>query len=214
MGHNASVIHSPAGRIPGLALALLLAGPAAFAQDAPPAGTSGSLGRFIGGALVGLGGHELGHLVFDVVFDADPGIEKVTFKGLPFFAITHRGNVTPRQEYVIASAGFWMQHATSEWVLSAEPDLRQTSGSFRKGLLAFNVGASIVYATAAFARAGPAERDTRSMAQSLGIDERWVGAMILAPAVLDVIRYFKPGADWAAWSSRGVKIGLVLLVLK
>ena len=38
--------------------------------------------------------------------------------------------------------------------------------------------------------------------------------MVLAPAVLDAIRYVNPGADWAAWSSRGVKIGLVLLVLK
>jgi hypothetical protein len=214
VGHNAFVTRPRANRLSVLALALALSGPAAAAQDAPPAGTSASLGRFVGGALAGLGAHELGHLLFDVVFDADPGIEKVTFKGLPFFAITHRADVTPRQEYVISSAGFWVQHATSEWILSAEPALRHTAGSFRKGVLAFNVGASAVYATAAFARAGPAERDTRSMAASLGIDERWVGAMILVPAVLDVVRYFKPDARWAAWSSRGAKIGLVLLVLK
>jgi len=192
----------------------MLSGPAALAQEAPPDGTGESLGRFLGGALAGLGAHEMGHLLFDVVFDADPGIEKVSFKGLPFFAITHRGDVTPRQEYVISSAGFWMQHATSEWILSADPDLRHTAGSFRKGVLAFNVGASAVYAAAAFARTGPAERDTRSMAASLGIDERWVAVMILVPAVLDAVRYFRPDARWVAWSSRGVKIGLVLLVLK
>jgi len=195
-------------------LALALSAPSALAQEPPPASNGVSLGPFVGGALVGFGAHEMGHLLFDVVFDADPGIEKVSFKGLPFFAITHRGDVTPRQEYVISSAGFWMQHATSEWILSTEPDLRHTAGSFRKGVLAFNVGASAVYAAAAFARAGPAERDTRSMAGSLGIDERWVGVMILVPAVLDAVRYIKPDARWAAWSSRGVKIGLVLLVLK
>ena len=214
MRHNTLVIRTPPGRLAAGALAILMSGSAALAQDAPAAGSGESVGRLLGGALVGLGAHELGHLVFDVVFDADPGIEKVTFKGLPFFAITHRGDVTPRQEYVISSAGFWAQHATSEWILSADPDLRHTTGSFRKGVLAFNVGASAVYATAAFARAGPAERDTRAMATSLGIDERWVGALILVPAVLDAVRYFKPDARWAAWSSRGWKIGLVLLALK
>jgi hypothetical protein len=209
-----AVTGRPAGRLAALVLALSLPGQAALAQEAPRDGTGESLGRVLGGALAGLGAHEMGHLLFDVVFDADPGIEKITFKGLPFFAITHRPDVTPRQEYVISSAGFWMQHATSEWMLSAEPDLRHTSASFRKGVLAFNVGASAVYAAAAFARAGPAERDTRSMAASLGIDERWVGVMILVPAVLDVVRYFRPDARWAAWSSRGAKIGMVLLVLK
>jgi len=208
------VTRRSAGRLAAATLALSLSGATAFAQEAAPDATGVRVGRFLGGALVGFGAHEMGHLLFDVVFDADPGIEKVSFKGLPFFAITHRGDVTPRQEYVISSAGFWVQHATSEWILSAEPDLRHTSGSFRKGVLAFNVGASAVYAAAAFARAGPAERDTRAMAASLGIDERWVGAMILVPAVLDVVRYFKPDARWAAWSSRGAKIGLVLLVLK
>jgi len=209
-----SVTRSLAGWLVAIILFPPLSSTAAFAQDAPPAGTGVSLGRFLGGALAGLGAHEMGHLLFDVVFDAEPGIEKVTFKGLPFFAITHRADMSPRREYVISSAGFWMQHATSEWILSAEPGLRHTSGSFRKGVLAFNVGASAVYAAAAFARGGPAERDTRAMAASLGIDERWVGAMILVPAVLDVVRYFKPDARWAAWSSRGAKIGLVLLVLK
>jgi hypothetical protein len=84
----------------------------------------------------------------------------------------------------------------------------------RKGLLAFNVVSSAAYAGAAFARTGPAERDTRGMAQSAGVDERWIGAMVLAPAVLDAWRYFEPEARWAAWASRAVKIGMVLLVLR
>jgi len=196
-------------------LVLLLAAAPVFPQDADqrPAGDE-SLGRFFAGAAIGLGAHELGHLFLDVVFDADPGIKRVSFKGIPFFAITHRADVPPRQEFAISSAGFWVQHATNEWILSTEPRLRDQAAPLRKGMLTFNVAASIVYAGAAFARAGPDERDTRSMALSRGMNERWMGVLILAPAILDAVRYFDPDARWAAWSSRGVKIGLALLVLK
>jgi hypothetical protein len=37
--------------------------------------------------------------------------------------------------------------------------------------------------------------------------------MVLAPAILDVYRYFNPNARWAAWTSRGVKVGSVALVM-
>ena len=76
--------------------------------------------------------------------------------------------------------------------------------------IAYSVGYGIV----AFAKAGPSERDTRGMAASIGIDERVVGALIITPAVLDAYRYFNPGSRWAAWTSRGAKIGSVLLVLR
>jgi hypothetical protein len=83
-----------------------------------------------------------------------------------------------------------------------------------KGMLAFNVAASAAYAGAAFARTGPAERDTRGIAASARIDERWVGALILAPAVLDAVRYFDPDSTWAVWTSRATKVGLLLLALR
>ena len=70
------------------------------------------------------------------------------------------------------------------------------------------------YAFVAFARAGPFERDTRGMADSIGVDERAIGAVVLAPAVFDAIRYFKPEARWAMWASRAAKVGSVLLVIK
>ncbi len=38
--------------------------------------------------------------------------------------------------------------------------------------------------------------------------------MILAPAVLDAWRYFRPEAKWAVWASRAAKVGMVLLVVK
>jgi hypothetical protein len=173
-----------------------------------------AVGAFLGGAAIGLGAHEGGHLFFDLLFDADPGIKKVEFHGIPFFAITHRADVSRRQELAIASAGFWVQHAGSEWLLTKRPQLRRERAPFEKGLLAFNVLASVAYAGAAFAEAGPAERDTRGMAVSARISEPWIGAMILAPAVLDGWRYFNPEARWPVWASRAAKVGVVLLLLR
>jgi hypothetical protein len=167
---------------------------------------------FLAGGALALGMHEAGHLIADEAFNAYPGITSVQFGPLPFFAITHRV-VSPAQEYTIASAGFWVQHATSEWLLTRRPDLRRERAPLAKGVLAFNVLASVAYSGAALAHAGPAERDTRAMALSLGIDERWVGGMLLAPALLDTWRYGHPQSRWAAWMSRAAKAAMVLLVI-
>lgn len=156
----------------------------------------------------------MGHLAFDLLFDADPGVKRVDFHGIPFFAITHRQDLPPKQELAIASAGFWIQHAGSEWILTARPDVRRHRAPVAKGILAFNIATSVAYAGAAFARTGPAERDTRGIAAASRLDERWVGAMVLGPAVLDAWRYFHPESTWAAWLSRGVKAGMLLLVLR
>jgi hypothetical protein len=170
--------------------------------------------RFLAGGLVGLAVHESGHLATDYLFDAHPGVKRVTFGPIPFFAITHRGDLSPRREFVVASAGFWMQHLGSEVLLTRHPNLRSDGGAFGKGLLAFNVLTSVAYAGGAMAHAGPAERDTRSMAVFLGVDEGVVGAMLLAPALLDAARYFKPRNRWLVWSSRAAKVGMVLLVVR
>jgi hypothetical protein len=198
------------------------AGSAAQAQpssaDAPAQTATESkaetIAKFIGGGAIGLATHEAGHLLFDAIFDADPGIRKVDFHGIPFFAITHESGLPRHQEFVISSAGFWVQHAENEWLLSRRPRFRQEHAPVAKGVFTFNVVASVAYAGAAFARTGPVERDTRGMADSSRIDERWIGAMILAPALLDAWRYYHPDARWAAWASRGVKVGLVVLVVR
>ena len=62
-------------------------------------------------------------------------------------------------------------------------------------------------------RAGPAERDTRGMSM-IGIDERAIGAIVIAPAVVDAYRYVRPDSRWAPWTSRALKVGSALLVLK
>jgi hypothetical protein len=172
------------------------------------------LSSFLAGAAVGLVAHEGGHLLFDVIFDADPGVKRVEFHGIPFFAISHDEGLSPRKEFVISSAGFWVQHATNEWLLTKRPHLRSERAPFAKGMFAFNVGASAAYSVAAFAQTGPVERDTYGMAVSARIDEPWIGALILAPAVLDTWRYLDPDARWPVWLSRAFKVGAVLLVLR
>jgi len=184
--------------------------PATNSEKSATARTAG----FLAGGLAGLAAHESGHLLFDAVFDANPRIKGVSFHGIPFFALTHDSGLTPRKEFVIDSAGFWVQEATNEIILTKRPNLRHESAPFTKGVVAFNVFASFAYAGAAFARTGPVERDTRGMAESLGWKEPYVGLLILAPAVLDAVRYFHPDARWAVWGSRATKAFSVGLVLK
>lgn len=198
---------------------------AGAAQEAHPDGASDekpSTSRaattlaFLGGAATAFGAHEAAHLLFDTLFGAQPGVKRVDYGGIPFFAITHHP-VSRREEFVISSAGFWTQNAIDEWLLTSRPALRDERAPFAKGMLAFNVIASGAYAIAAFTGTGPPERDTRGMAVSLGphgVDERWIGALVLAPAALDAYRYYAPHARWAVWTSRAVKVGMVLLVLR
>ena len=201
--------------MPLLAISLAILPVAAAAQVAPtstaprhsisPADTV----KFLAGNALALALHEGGHLLMDGIFDAEPRLKRVTFGPFPFFAIAHR-DLPPKQEFVVSSAGFWVQHATSEWLLTARPGV----APLLKGLLAFNVLASIGYGGVAMAKAGPPERDTRGMAASARIDERAIGILVLAPAILDAYRYVRPAARWAAWTSRATKAGMVLLVLR
>jgi hypothetical protein len=203
--------------------AIFLAAELAVAQELVPQPTTvpahsehraASAGLFLAGAGVALAAHESGHLLFDGVFDAHPGIKKVSFHGLPFFAITHEQGLSPRREFIIDSAGFWVQEATNELILTRRPGLRREHAPFLKGVFAFNVLASVGYAGAAFARTGPVERDTRGMADALRWKEPAIGALILVPAILDAFRYCHPDARWAAWGSRAAKVGGVALILR
>jgi hypothetical protein len=92
--------------------------------------------------------------------------------------------------------------------------LRHKESPLRKGVLTFHVVTSLIYAGAAFGKTGRWSGDTRGMAEALHINERWIGALVLAPALLDTYRYFHSGRALGAWSSRGVKMGAVALVLK
>ena len=183
--------------------------------DRPPAPTSSSTLRrhatFLLGAAAGLAVHETGHATFAAVLGANPRFGRTSGSAFSFFAI-HHDPVSRGKEYVISSAGFWFQHAVSEAILTTHPQLRDEDRPFMKGIVIFHLGTSAIYSVAAFARIGPDQRDTRGMAVSLGVPEPWIGALILAPAVLDTVRYMRPQARWARWTSRGAKVAAVLLV--
>ena len=199
-----------------LTSATAAAQPAATPADAPAATSehpATSALKFVGGGAFGLAAHEGGHLLFNGIFGANSGLKKVSFHGIPFFAITH-DQVSRRREFIIDSAGFWVQEATNELILSRRPNLRREQAPFLKGIVAFNVLASVSYAGAAFARTGPVERDTRGMADALRWKEPYVGLLILVPAILDAVRYFDPEAKWAVWGSRASKIAGVVVILR
>jgi hypothetical protein len=192
-----------------LVLLLLCVAATPSSAAAEPSGT----GSFLAGAAIGLVMHEAGHLVLDLSLGASPGLRGVRFGPIPFFAITH-DPVSPAREFAISSAGFWMQHVSSEIILTRHPRLRSERGPLLKGIIAFNVLASVAYASAAFAQTGPDERDTRGMAVSASVGEPWVGGMVLAPAVLDAMRYYHPEITWVRWASRAAKAAGVLIILK
>lgn len=177
------------------------------------AAAQNGLGAFLAGAAVGFAAHESGHLILDAAVGASVDFKKVSAGPIPFFAITHQP-VTPAREFAISSAGFWVQHATNEVILSRRPHLRSEHAPFTKGVVAFNALTSVGYAVAAFAQAGPAERDTRGIAASARIEEPWIGATILAPALLDGARYYRPDVVWLKWASRAAKVGGALLIFR
>ncbi len=191
-------------------LVLLIASPASAQQES----AASKFGRVLLGGAAGLAIHESGHLVANWAFDEKVIVKKVVYKGIPFFALSHAPDLSPRREYVVSSAGFWAQYLYSEQILTHHPNLKDEQSPLRKGMLTFHVATSLVYAGAAFGTTGPTERDTRGMASSRRVRERWIGVMVLAPALLDAYRYFNPDARWAAWASRSAKMGGVLLVLK
>jgi hypothetical protein len=202
-----------------VAAAAILLSPAIVAAQEPeaaPAADDSNAARILtslGGAAVGLLTHEAGHFALDVTFDAEPRFRRVEFANIPFFAITHRAGLSPRREYAITAAGFWVQNALAEWVLTHDPGIRRQRAPFAKGLLAWSAASSAVYTVAAFGRIGPPERDTRGMAEALGVSERWIGALVLAPAACDAWRYLNPDARWARWLSRASKAAMIVIVL-
>jgi len=44
--------------------------------------------------------------------------------------------------------------------------------------------------------------------------EPWVGVTVLAPAVLDAARYYRPNSRVLRWTSRAAKVGGALLIFK
>jgi hypothetical protein len=195
---------------------LLLMPTASAAQDTPPEpGKVRTTLTWLAGGLTGLAIHESGHVVTAAALGAHPGLRSIKAGVVPFFAVTH-DPVNRRREYAISAAGLWTQGASVEWMLYARPNLKNEHAPLLKGMFAFHLVTSAIYGAAGFAGVGPPERDTRGMALSIGRDgvpEGAIGALVLAPAALDIYRYWHPESRWATWASRGLKIAIVGLVI-
>jgi hypothetical protein len=195
--------------------------------DGAPAWTWGDAARLGAGALTGLAAHEAGHVVANLALGNVPAVEGFLALGfIPFFAVrpyitcgetacTKRDGSTfgagRRGKFAIVAAGFNVQHLGDEILLWSWPELRYGSGPYRKGLLAFNTITSVVYAVGSWAGLEDPRGDIANAAQISGISHRVLALFVLAPALLDGVRYFYPGARWApfaAATSKATFIGL------
>jgi len=168
-------------------------------------------GKFFSGAFVALLGHESGHLIANSAVGSSVHLKSVNYGPVPFFTIEPNQRLSRREHGITAAAGFNAQNLVNEYVLLKRPNLRREDDAFLKGMVTFNFWLSVGYAATAFAGTGPAERDTKGMADALGWNEKWVGAMILVPTALDTYRYKHPEAKWAktaSWVSKLLMIGI------
>lgn len=170
---------------------------------------AGNPTRFFEGALAAFVGHESGHFIANYSVGSDPYLRGVHYGPIPFFTIEPGRYLDRHEHYITASAGFNAQNLIDEWLLTSHPNLSKEDDPFLKGIASFNFWLSVGYAATAFAGAGPDERDTKGMADALGWNEKWVGAMILVPAALDTYRYKHPDSKWAVTASRLSKLFII-----
>lgn len=178
-------------------------------------------GWFLAGGTAGFILHEGTHALVAESFGFDARLES-RGKPIPFVVVRYdlvskkdeNGHVRytddegkpvsngAQKQYAIASAGINSQNITSEIILTLHPNLRQERRPFLKGVLAFDILTSTGYALVG--RKDP-DGDLRGMAESLGVNDKWMGALVFLPAAIDTYRYFYPESRWAPWVSRGSK---------
>jgi hypothetical protein len=201
--------------------------PAAASPAAPVTTRIGAVdaGMFLGGALTAFVAHESGHVLMNYALGNSPRWVGVTgFGFVPFFAISpnlscnvhgcrkadgRRFDSGLRGLYLISTAGFLVQHVGSEAILDVDPGLRDRHAPFRKGILAFNVWLSVGYAMASMLAIEDSHGDAGGAARAAGVSPYIFSPLLLLPAALDAYRYYYPEAAWAAWLSRGSKVGMV-----
>jgi hypothetical protein len=219
----------------GALLVLAMFVGSARAEDAPQRKAPSSVSRTLGlgtlGFVTGFLAHEAGHVVTNLMLGNVPEFEGFLVWGfLPFFAIAPQidcvGGVCtkrsgepfeagPRGKYAIVSAGYNVQHVTDEILLSRRPNLRYQDAPFHKGLLAFNIFLSGMYAVGSLTGIQDPHGDLAGMTRASGFHHVALSLLLLTPAGLDTYRYFVPDSRWAPWVSRGAKatfIGLTLAI--
>lgn len=213
-----------------LMASLLALAPASHAScDAPPPTpvTATTVALFVAGGVGAFVAHESGHLLANALLHNRPRFVPMWgFGFLPFFAISpelacsSQGCIKAdgtrfgpglRGKYLIVTAGFEMQHLTSELLLTQAPQLRRLRAPWRKGWLAFNIGLSVAYALTSVLHIEDSHGDAGGAAYASGYPRPVVAAWLIAPAALDLYRYLNGDSTWAPWMSRGVKAGFFSL---
>jgi hypothetical protein len=157
------------------------------------------------GAASAFVGHEMGHMMMDAFQGKSVKFVRVSLGPIPFFAIQPCCNLTHAQEYQIASAGFVVGDVSSELILQIAPRIRSRRHAFLKGALMFDILLAAGYAITGFAGIGPAQSDVNTMARGAQVPQWEIGALLIAPAALDMYRYFVPRSIWAPWTSISAK---------
>ena len=194
------------------------------AACAPHRGWATQLGWFTAGAAGAFVAHELGHVAANLLAGNVPRLVGLRgTAGVPFFAISPdvtckdarcvgaSGQVLrggPRTPYLIAAAGFNVQHLGNEFILSQTPALRARPGAFGRGWLAFNLALSVGYAAASLAHVEDPHGDAGGLAFYARVPRGVVAATLLVPAALDAWRFVRPQDRWAPWVGRAGKLGI------
>lgn len=194
------------------------------AACAPHRGWPARLGLFAAGAAGAFVAHELGHVAANLFAGNVPRLVGLRgTAGVPFFAISPdvlckngrcvgaagqllRGG--PRTPYLIAIAGFNVQHLGNEVILSQTPALRARPDAFSRGWLAFNLALSVGYAAVSLAHVEDPHGDAGGLAFHARVPRGVAAAALLVPAALDAWRFVRPQDRWAPWASRAGKLGV------
>lgn len=184
-----------------------------------------SAGLWAAGAASGFLAHEAGHLLANYMLSNQP-----TFVGLkgfgfvPFFAISpelrcddngcvhdnhSRFEAGRRGMYFISTAGFTVQHITSEIVLSEDAWVRYHHAPYEKGFLAFNILLSLGYALSSVIGIEDAHGDAGGAAQVAHLPHAVFATLLMLPAAMDTWRFFVPDTPWAVGVSRASKAAML-----
>lgn len=184
-----------------------------------------SAGLWAAGAASGFLSHEAGHLLANYLLGNKPAwVGLRGFGVVPFFAISPElgcndfGCTRPdgshfgpgrRGMYFISTAGFTVQHITSEIVLTEDPWIRYHHAPFEKGFLTFNILLSIGYALSTLAGIEDNHGDAGGAAAVAHMPRAVFASLLVLPAALDTVRFFLPDTAWAVGASRASKAAMI-----
>ena len=154
-------------------------------------------------------------MIANLAFGEKPGLGKVDFHGIPVLR-DHASQRAAVARGIHDLVGRLLGAACHERMAADAPPARSEPSRRRSRRACLRSTCSRRLPTRARRSRKPVPRSAThaGMAASSRIDERWIGALVLAPALLDGWRYYHPDTKWATWASRGVKIGMVVMVVR